>query len=118
MHLQQTSSPQACLPSSVPEAADKEDTDDGWMLMVDDFKLFLEEYALATETADTEAIEPRTLAEAKRHPDWILWEKAIYEELETLWSAGTWERVEKPQGANIVGSNWVFHIKKDATGMS
>ena len=30
--------------------------------------------------------------------------------------AGTWELVDPPQGANIVGSKWVFCTKKDAAG--
>ncbi len=34
---------------------------------------FLEEYAMAISTADAEALEPRSLAEAKRQPDWPLW---------------------------------------------
>ncbi len=49
------------------------------------------EHAFAADTADAEALEPRTLAGAKRRPDWPLWEKAIEEELATLEAAGTWE---------------------------
>ena len=30
------------------------------------------EHLLAVETADAEALEPLSLAEAKRHPDWLL----------------------------------------------
>ena len=30
--------------------------------------------------------------------------------------AGTWILVEPPAGANIVGSKWVFRVKKDADG--
>ena len=74
------------------------------------------EQALAAEIADAEALEPRTLAEAKRRPDWPLWEKAIEEELATLKAAGTWRLEEAPPGANIIGSKWVFKAKKDAAG--
>ena len=74
------------------------------------------EYMLAAETADAEALEPRTLAEAKQRPDWPLWEKAIEEELATLKAAGTWRLEEAPPGANIIGSKWVFKAKKDAAG--
>jgi len=56
----------------------------------------------------------QTLAKAKCHSDWPLWEKAINEELETLRQAGTWELTEAPPDANIIGSKWVFHAKKDA----
>jgi hypothetical protein len=51
-----------------------------------------------------------------RGGDWPLWEKAIHEELAKLKAAGTWESVEKPEGANVVGSKWVFRAKKDAAG--
>jgi hypothetical protein len=74
------------------------------------------EQALMAEIADMEALEPRTLAEAKRRPDWPLWEKAIEEELSTLKAAGTWRMEEAPPGANIIGSKWVFKAKKDMAG--
>jgi len=44
-----------------------------WMMAAD----FVEEYILAAEISKAEALEPRTLAEARRCPDWPLWEKAI-----------------------------------------
>src|SRR5882757_1569581 len=68
------------------------------------------------KTADLEALEPRTLAEAKRHPDWLQWEQAILKELAMLKAAGTWVLEEAPPGVNIIGSKWVFKAKKDATG--
>src|SRR6266511_185908 len=72
--------------------------------------------SLAVEIGETEALEPRTLAEARKRPDWHLWEKAIQEELATLKTAGTWELVDAPENANIIGSKWVFRAKKDAAG--
>ena len=71
---------------------------------------------MAAKIGEAEALEPRTLAEVKRRPDWPLWEKAINEELETLHQAGTWELTKAPPDANIVGSKWVFCAKKDAAG--
>jgi len=47
------------------------------------------ERVFMVETADAEALETHTLAEAKRRPDWLLWEKAIQEELATLKATGT-----------------------------
>ena len=79
-----------------------------WMMWADFTTNLVEEYAMAAEIGDAEALEPQTLAEAKRCPDWPLWEKAINEELETLRQAGTWELTEAPSDANIVGSKWVF----------
>ena len=65
-------------------------------------------------TAESEALEPSSLAEAHRCPDWLQWEAGIREELATLQAAGTWELVDVPHSANVVGSKWVFRAKKDA----
>jgi hypothetical protein len=48
------------------------------------------EFVFTAETADTEALKPRMLTEAKHRPNWAHWEKAIEEELATLKAAGTW----------------------------
>jgi hypothetical protein len=92
--------------------ADDDDLTD-WLYVVPDH---VEGYALAAVIGDSEAFEPRSLAEAKRGGDWPLWEKAIHKELATLKAAGTWDLVEAPEGANVVGSKWVFRVKKDAEG--
>ena len=97
------------LPVEEPSAILEGEGLSDWMMLADS-------YALAAEMSETEALEPRNLAEAKSCPDWLLWEKAIKEELSTLKDAGTWELVDAPEGVNIVGSKWVFHAKKDATG--
>ena len=75
------------------------------------------EYTFMAETSDSEALEPRTLAEAKHRPKWLQWEKVIEEELATLEAAGTWVLEEPPPRANIIGSKWVFKAKKDAAGI-
>jgi Reverse transcriptase (RNA-dependent DNA polymerase) len=88
--------------------------EDGVPALLEDFDGL--EHTLAAEVADAEAMEPRTLAEAKHRPDWPLWEKAIEEELATLKAASTWRLEEAPPRANIIGSKWVFKVKKDAAG--
>jgi hypothetical protein len=85
--------------------------EDSAPVLLEDFEGI--EFVLAAETADAEAMEPHMLAEAKRRPNWPLWEKAIEEELSTLKAAGTWRLEEAPPGANIIGSKWVFKAKKD-----
>jgi hypothetical protein len=92
--------------------AHDDDTND-WLAGIPDH---VDGYALAATISDSEALEPRTLAEARRRSDWLLWEKAIEEELSTLQCAGTWMLVDAPKGANVVGSKWVFRAKKDAGG--
>jgi hypothetical protein len=66
--------------------------------------MVVDEYALAAEISEAEALEPQSLAKAKAWPDWPLWEKAIQEEISVLKAAGTWELVDAPKGVNIVGS--------------
>ena len=106
------------LPSASDEDPDEAggawSVEDGSPTLLEDFEGL--EFAFAAETADAEALEPRSLAEAKRRPDWPLWERAIEEELATLKAAGTWRLEEAPPGANIIGSKWVFKAKKDAAG--
>ena len=71
---------------------------------------------MATAVSEIEAIDPQSLEEAMRRPDWPKWEIAIQEELSALKKAGTWGIVERPKERNIVKSKWVFRIKKDAAG--
>ena len=81
-----------------------------------DLMMMVDEYAMVADASEMEGLEPRSLAEAKRRPDWLQWERAIDEELEVLKKAGTWRLVDAPPEANIVGSKWVFRAKKDAAG--
>ena len=76
----------------------------------------VDEYVFVAEIGAAEALEPQSLAEAKSRPDWLLWEKAVDEEMKSLQDAGTWEVVEMPKDVNIIGSKWVFKAKKDAAG--
>ena len=74
------------------------------------------EHAMAAAVSEIEAIDPQSLEEAMRRPDWKKWEAVIQEELGALKKAGTWGIVERPKGRNIVRNKWVFKIKKDAAG--
>ena len=90
------------------EEADNEESED-WTTSTSGY---IEECIFTAEVVGSKALEPQSLKEAKAQPDWPLWEKAIEEELEVLWAAGTWELVNAPEGANIVGSKWVFWHKR------
>ena len=37
-------------------------------------------------------------------------------EIEMLEHAGTWETIPHPKGKNVVGSKWVFRLKRKADG--
>ena len=97
---------------SVPDAlGDALEADETiyWITLMED--------AMMAQMSEMEALEPLSLAVAKQSPDWPSWEKAIHEELAVLKAAGTWETVDAPEGANIVGSKWVFRAKKDTAGI-
>ncbi|XP_070662309.1 uncharacterized protein [Malus domestica] len=44
------------------------------------------------------------------------WRNAMKEEFEALQKQGTWELVPVPQNRNVIGSKWVYKIKKDQDG--
>jgi hypothetical protein len=106
----------------VPEAfvEDPEESGGAWAVkdgspaLLEDFDSM--EFIFVVETADTEALEPHTLAEARKRPEWPQWEQAILEELEMLKAASTWRLEDAPPRANIIGLKWVLKAKKDAAG--
>ena len=78
---------------------------------------FAAELAPVVEAAIGDSKEdPDTIEEARSRSDWPLWQQAMDREMKTLEDAGTWETVPRPTGRNIVGSKWVFHIKRKADG--
>ena len=99
------------LPSNSDVPGDVLETDEpeDWMMVTEE--------SLMAQTSEMEALEPPSLAVARKSPDWPAWEKAIHEELDVLQAAQTWETVIAPAGANIIGSKWVFRAKKDAAGV-
>ncbi|EGN94867.1 hypothetical protein SERLA73DRAFT_77600 [Serpula lacrymans var. lacrymans S7.3] len=46
--------------------------------------------AMVARMADLHGVEPRTVEEARKRPDWDKWDQAIQEELARLNKAGTW----------------------------
>ena len=78
---------------------------------------YLAEIEEALQAAITEASDdPKTLEEARSRSDWPKWQEAMDREIKTLEDAGTWTTVPKPPGKNVVGSKWVFRIKRKADG--
>ena len=71
---------------------------------------------MAAAVSEIKAMDPQSLEEAMRRPDWPKWQAAIQEELGALKKAGTWGIVKRPKERNIVKNKWVFKIKKDAAG--
>ena len=76
------------------------------------------EHAMATAVSEIEAIDPQSLEEAMRRPDWKKWEAAIQEELGALKRAGTWGIVKRPKGRNIVRNGFLKSRKTQQERLS
>jgi len=100
------------LPSGISElgALGEDETDD------EDLEIEELEFAMAAAISSAEALDPKSLEEAKEQSDWPMWEEAIRKELKSLKDAKTWTLIERPPGKNIVGCKWVFRIKKNSAG--
>ena len=82
----------------------------------DDEDLLSDEVVMAIAMSEIEGMEPRDIREARKRPYWKKWEEVMVDEMQRLKANETWDLVEKPKGANIVGSKWVYHIKKNSAG--
>src|ERR1700712_3703123 len=78
----------------------------------------IEDADLAYEVAYSShsAAEPLSYSEALRRPDAEQWKQAALEELNAHSTNGTWELVPRPTGKKIIGSKWVFKVKRNADG--
>lgn len=63
-----------------------------------------------------EEFEPATYQEAVSCAKMEDWSKAMKEELNSHRELATWELVELPIGQKLLGSRWIYKIKKDASG--
>ncbi|TFY74509.1 hypothetical protein EWM64_g9503 [Hericium alpestre] len=72
--------------------------------------------AVAMAAGGADGGELRSVREAQALAEWPQWEAAIQDELGHMEKMKTWELTEKPPDANLVGSKWVFKIKRDASG--
>ena len=73
-------------------------------------------HVMVMDAMQDEEGDPKTLREAKARADWPRWKEAMDREIATLDRAKTWITVPRPEGKNIVGSKWVFRIKRKADG--
>ncbi|MBW0579798.1 hypothetical protein O181_119513, partial [Austropuccinia psidii MF-1] len=69
---------------------------------------------LALVTSNTST--PRTFNGALNSPDKDLWLDSIKRELESMNALGVWEVIELDPSLKLVGTTWVFKIKKDHLG--
>ena len=63
-----------------------------------------------------EASVPHTYAEAMESADSSLWQQAMDAEMQSLEDNKTWSLVVRTPDINVVGSKWVYTIKRNADG--
>ena len=68
-------------------------------------------YSFISEITDSS--EPTTFRKAATLPQW---QKAMQEEYDSLRAQGTWLLVPPPENRAIVGSKWVYKVKKNPDG--
>lgn len=61
----------------------------------------------------THANEPKSVGDALNSPEWF---DAMEAEIDSLHDHDIWELVELPEGQKLVGSKWVFKVKRNADG--
>ena len=59
-------------------------------------------------------VEPKNVEEALQDSDWI---NAMHEELNNFARNKVWTLEERPQGARVIGTKWVFRNKQDDQGV-
>ncbi|KAI3769842.1 hypothetical protein L6452_00956 [Arctium lappa] len=57
--------------------------------------------------------EPTRVSEALADPEWVI---SMQEELNQFDALKVWRLVPKPKGKTIIGTKWIFKIKKDEDG--
>jgi Reverse transcriptase (RNA-dependent DNA polymerase) len=74
------------------------------------------EIAMAAIMAKAEGMELKDTKELQGRADKTQWEEAMRDEIKRLDSRKMWKVVKKPKDTNIIGSKWVFRLKKNANG--
>ena len=60
--------------------------------------------------------EPSTYSEAVSSSSRKEWQAAMQKEMKSIYDNDVWDLVELPAGRKLVGSKWVFKVKRDADG--
>ena len=64
------------------------------------------------------AADPANFQEAMERPEKDKWIQAMDEEIETLKQREVFEEMERPPGAKVLGTKWVYKTKDDSSGDS
>ncbi|KAH9728046.1 hypothetical protein KPL70_008880 [Citrus sinensis] len=71
-------------------------------------------YALAA-SHEVEEDEPTSYREAMKSSYKSEWQRAMEDEMDSLYKNNTWELVKKPDKRRIVGCKWIFKVKEGLT---
>ena len=72
---------------------------------------------LYTESLLDDVEEPKSYTEACNNKHFHQWEQAMKDEFNSLLKNNTWELVPRPIDKNVVGSRWVFKVKRNENGL-
>ncbi|KAH9767149.1 hypothetical protein KPL71_011170 [Citrus sinensis] len=67
-------------------------------------------YALAT-SHEIDETEPKSYKEAVNSTSKVEWQKAMDDEITSLYRNNTWQLVRKPDNRRLVGCKWIYRIK-------
>lgn len=73
-------------------------------------------YQMVKNVSSEDIIVPRTVSEAQNSNEWEKWDEAIQKELGSLNKNRTWDIVDLPTNAHVIGCRWVFAIKRKPDG--
>ena len=77
---------------------------------------FIEEEFYAADALTANINEPNNISEACKGEHSIHWKETTDCEYDSLLSNDTWDLVPLPEGKNVVGSCWVFKLKRNSDG--
>ncbi|KAK3749555.1 hypothetical protein QZH41_007287 [Actinostola sp. cb2023] len=77
---------------------------------------FRDDSCLLVDSLTSEIDEPNSVDEALKGELSAQWQEAMNSEYSSLLENDTWELVPPPEGANVIGSRWVFKVKRDENG--
>ena len=77
---------------------------------------FIEEEFYAADALTADINQPNNISEAWKGEHSVYSKEATDCEYDSLLSNDTWDLVPLPKGKNIVGSHWVFKLKRNSDG--
>ena len=71
---------------------------------------------LTIAARETEPFELQTIRQAKNDTNWLEWEAAMLEEVNSLKQNKIWDLVDPPNDRRILSGKWVFKVKQGPHG--